>query len=314
MTAAGSTSAGSRAAALARAAGAVPRACGGRRAGAAVRGSGGLAGRVPRRGRRLRRWPLADGQLPRRRLPHRPAHGGRAAADGYAVAEDEPGALAGCTDGLLHLGQQPLCAESDGRRAAAGDGRPDGSGAGEPRPPQGQRRFLVDQQRELFEHIRVRAAQREEQEARTRAREESAPRRTVHLQREERVASLAIEPGGRYAVVSTAFTTQSSARRTQIPFWVTESGYVEAREFRTHVGDEQGSGGRMGIVSLRDGDVRWLDVAAATRPPEAADSAPRSAPPGSWAGTMRARPAWSVRRAPTSRRRGSGRWTRRPAA
>ncbi|HSJ23444.1 MAG TPA: prolyl oligopeptidase family serine peptidase [Longimicrobiales bacterium] len=138
-----------------------------------------------------------------------------------------------------------------------------GPAPSDPREPQGQRRFLVDQQRELFEHIRVQAERREQQQARMRARQER-DRQPIYLNRDERVASLAIEPGGRYAVVSTASTTPSGARRVQIPFWVTESGYVEAREFRTHVGDNQGEGGRMGIVSLDDGAIRWLDVAAAT--------------------------------------------------
>jgi hypothetical protein len=132
----------------------------------------------------------------------------------------------------------------------------------------------VEQQRELFEHIRLQAARREEEQARTRAREARAARRTVYLQRDERVGSLAIEPGGRYAVVSTTITTQPAARRTTIPFWVTESGYTEAREFRTHVGDATSTGGRMGIVSLADGDVRWLDVARATLPEGTTEGAP----------------------------------------
>jgi dipeptidyl aminopeptidase/acylaminoacyl peptidase len=149
-----------------------------------------------------------------------------------------------------------------------------GPAPAEPRPAQGQRRFLLDQQRELFEHIQVQAQRREEQEARTRSRQEREPRRTIYLNRDERVAGLAIEPGGRYAVVSTASTAQTGARRVQIPFWVTESGYVEAREFRTHVGDQQSEAGRMGIVSLVDGDVRWLDVAAATAAGDAGADGP----------------------------------------
>jgi dipeptidyl aminopeptidase/acylaminoacyl peptidase len=147
----------------------------------------------------------------------------------------------------------------------------------EPRPPEGQRGFLVEQQRELFEHIRIQAARREQQQARTREREAREQRRTVYLNREERVANLAIEPAGRYAVVSTAITTQPTARRTTIPFWVTESGYTEAREFRSHVGDVQQAGGRMGIVSLTDGDVRWLDVAGAAAAGAAAAAAAEAA-------------------------------------
>ncbi|HSJ31602.1 MAG TPA: prolyl oligopeptidase family serine peptidase [Longimicrobiales bacterium] len=136
----------------------------------------------------------------------------------------------------------------------------------EPRPATGQRGFLEQQQRELFEHIRLQVQQRDASRESTRAREEREPRKPAYLDRNERVASLEVEPGGRYAIVSTTSTSQSDARRTSIPYWVTESGYTEPREMRTKVGDEQGSSGRMGIVSLQDGAVRWLDVARATRP------------------------------------------------
>ncbi|MGH7448736.1 MAG: prolyl oligopeptidase family serine peptidase, partial [Longimicrobiales bacterium] len=130
----------------------------------------------------------------------------------------------------------------------------------------GQRGFLEQQQRELFEHVRRQVEEREQNRERTRLREERATRQPAYLARNERVAALAVEPGGRYAIVSTASTAESDARRTSIPYWVTESGYTEPREFRTKVGDEQGDGGRMGIVSLASGAVRWLDVARATLP------------------------------------------------
>jgi dipeptidyl aminopeptidase/acylaminoacyl peptidase len=135
-----------------------------------------------------------------------------------------------------------------------------------PRPAQGQRGFLEQQQRELFEHIRLQVARREQNQARARAREERQPRQPLYLDRSERVGGLTIEPAGRYAVITTAVTTQPSTRAVPIPFWVTESGYTESRDMRTKVGDEQGTPGRMGIVSLEDGEVRWLDVARATMP------------------------------------------------
>ena len=149
-----------------------------------------------------------------------------------------------------------------------------GPAPSEPAAATGQRGFLEQQQRELFEHIRLQVQQREANRERTRSREERAARKPAYLDRNERIASLEVEPGGRYAVVSTASTTESDARRTSIPYWVTESGYTEPREFRTKVGDEQGSNGRMGIVSLENGEVRWLDVARATRPSGDTSSAP----------------------------------------
>jgi dipeptidyl aminopeptidase/acylaminoacyl peptidase len=150
-----------------------------------------------------------------------------------------------------------------------------GPAPAEPRPTQGQRRFLEDQQRELFEHIRLQTARREELQARSRAREQREPRQPVYLQGGERVIDLAVEPGGRYAVVSTASASPPQAgRRTPVPFWITDSGYTESREMRTKVGDAVGTGGRMGIISLADGAVRWLDVARATLPEGSDQAAP----------------------------------------
>ena len=150
-----------------------------------------------------------------------------------------------------------------------------GPAPAEARATQGQRRFLEEQQRQLFEHIRIEIAQRDQNQARTRAREEREPRKIVYLAREERVANLAIEPGGRYAVITTASTTASGARAASIPYWVTQSGFTEPREVRSKVGDAQNSIGRMGIVSLQNGDVRWLDVAHAHAPDTATFGATR---------------------------------------
>jgi dipeptidyl aminopeptidase/acylaminoacyl peptidase len=162
---------------------------------------------------------------------------------------------------------------NDGTLRQITDVRP-GPAPADSAPATGQRGFLERQERELFEHIRVRAQRREEAEARTRAREQRQARQPMYLNRNERVGSLAVEPDGRYAVITTFSTRESAARRTSIPFWVTESGYTEPRDMRTRVGDDQDAGGRMGIVSLVDGDVRWLDVARATLPEGASDEPP----------------------------------------
>ncbi|HSJ07314.1 MAG TPA: prolyl oligopeptidase family serine peptidase [Longimicrobiales bacterium] len=134
----------------------------------------------------------------------------------------------------------------------------------------GQRRFLEDQQRVLFEHVRRQVERRDADSARARARRpEPAP---LYLDRGERVFGLAIDGHGRYAVISTAMTPAAQSRRTLMPVWITESGYTESRDVRTKVGDFSPNRGRMGIVDLAAGDVRWLDVAAA-QPPE--DAEPR---------------------------------------
>jgi dipeptidyl aminopeptidase/acylaminoacyl peptidase len=130
----------------------------------------------------------------------------------------------------------------------------------DPAPPAGQRGFLVEQQRELFEYIRRQRTAQERDEARRESRRAADPLQTTWLNREERVQSLAVEPAGRYAMVTTGLSGGPEARRTSIPFWITESGYTEPRDVRSKVGDEHGRSGRFGIVSLEDGEVRWLDM------------------------------------------------------
>jgi dipeptidyl aminopeptidase/acylaminoacyl peptidase len=138
-----------------------------------------------------------------------------------------------------------------------------GPAPADPAQPPGQRGFLVEQQKELFEYIRSQATQRERTRARDDARRKADPLKTVYLDREERVSSLTAEPAGRYAIITTSRSGGPEAKRTPIPFWITESGYTEPRDSRTKVGDAQGLPGRMAIVSLNDGEARWLDIAKA---------------------------------------------------
>jgi dipeptidyl aminopeptidase/acylaminoacyl peptidase len=157
-----------------------------------------------------------------------------------------------------------------GHLRQATDIRP-GPSPSEPPEPEGQRGFLANQQRELFEHIRRQTARQQENRTRTRQRQAADPLKTVYLERDERVLALQIEPAGTYVVITAARTGQAAGRRTLIPFWVTASGYTETRDVRTKVGDDdQGQSGRIGIVSLADGDVRWIDLAAATAPGDTA--------------------------------------------
>ncbi|MGH7505378.1 MAG: TolB family protein, partial [Longimicrobiales bacterium] len=133
----------------------------------------------------------------------------------------------------------------------------------EPEQVEGQHSFLESQQRELFEHIRLETEERERDRERGEDRRERDPLKTVYLDREERVSDVAIEPFGRYVLLTTT-RPSDDGQRTIIPQWVTASGYTETREVRTKVGDTQQAPGRMGVLSLSDGDVHWLDLVAAT--------------------------------------------------
>lgn len=124
---------------------------------------------------------------------------------------------------------------------------------------EGQRRFLEQQQEELFDHVRRRLAEEEREEQQEEAREAAMPE-AVYLEREERVLRLAIEPGGRFAMVEVGSDAED-ARGTIVPDYVTSSGYTEPLEVRGKVGDTQDRG-RVGVVSLDSGEVRWLRLGA----------------------------------------------------
>jgi dipeptidyl aminopeptidase/acylaminoacyl peptidase len=122
---------------------------------------------------------------------------------------------------------------------------------------EGQRKNLEEQQLELFEHVRLRSERRGEREAQRKARE-AAALQPIYLQQDERVMGLAVDRGGRFAVLRTGKPARDS-RQTMVPDWVTESGYTEPLNVRSKVGDAQLEG-RMALVTLATGAVTWLDL------------------------------------------------------
>lgn len=138
---------------------------------------------------------------------------------------------------------------------------------GEPpkeRVAEGQRKYLEDQQRELFEHIRRQAQRREEDEARRKAREAEGLQPTyLGLKKGERIAGLTIDRGGRHALLRVV-RPASDSRATMVPDWVTASGYTEPLEVRNKVGDAQ-SESRIGLITLESGKIEWLTPGGTAR-------------------------------------------------
>ncbi|HET8649257.1 MAG TPA: hypothetical protein VFL95_04395, partial [Gemmatimonadales bacterium] len=125
--------------------------------------------------------------------------------------------------------------------------------------PHGQRGFLVAQQKQLFQVIRdqdrqdsVRKAQREDDLARL-----GVQPAWLGGARDERVAGLAIAPDARHVMI-TARTRAKGSRATEVPEYVTESGYTSADSGRTKVGDVQGRA-RLGLFRVGDDSVHWIN-------------------------------------------------------
>lgn len=123
---------------------------------------------------------------------------------------------------------------------------------------EGQRGFLIDQQEELFEHIRRQAEARREAQARRDSIAAAEPQ-PFYVPNGERLGGLSHSPDGSYVVVSTARSAQGT-QGTMVPDWVTESGYTEPLNVRTKVGDAQGSS-RLALLEPSTGESSWLEIA-----------------------------------------------------
>ncbi|MFL5582095.1 MAG: DPP IV N-terminal domain-containing protein, partial [Gemmatimonadaceae bacterium] len=136
----------------------------------------------------------------------------------------------------------------------------------------GQRGFLERQQRELLESVRDQLRADSIRKAEQKARE-ALRVKPLYLNAGERVERVSVSPNGRALLVLTS-TTASGARQTEVPQYVTSSGYTEELRVRTKVGDAQTTG-RVAFVSLPSGASKWLRVIPTdtTRPPAPAIAA-----------------------------------------
>lgn len=120
--------------------------------------------------------------------------------------------------------------------------------------PEGQRRFLVEQQRELFEFIRS-GAYRAQPWNRESGRDTTPPV-PFYPGEGKSVGGLEITPDGRF-VLMTISQPARSARRVTMPVWITDDGYVDTYSGRTKVGDAQGSS-RAAVLEVASGRVTYV--------------------------------------------------------
>jgi dipeptidyl aminopeptidase/acylaminoacyl peptidase len=133
-----------------------------------------------------------------------------------------------------------------------------GSGPGEKKPLEGQRKFLHDEQRRLLKVFEVDSIRR--------ARRWPPPPDTAkvdtpqafYVKKGERIGGFWVAPdGSRMAFVLTKEPRE--ARLAWVPDYVTEDGYTrQAPRKRTLVGDAQPSR-QMGIMDLVTGEVTWVE-------------------------------------------------------
>ncbi len=120
---------------------------------------------------------------------------------------------------------------------------------------EGQRGRLEQQQRELFQAVRDRI--RADSIARAeRLQRDSLGLKPIYLQSGEQVSDFSISPTGSSLLLTTR-TPAAAQRTTDIPQYVTRSGYTEELRVRTKVGDSEQKG-RIALVALPAATVTWL--------------------------------------------------------
>ncbi len=132
--------------------------------------------------------------------------------------------------------------------------------AGTPPPPEDEKgtasqEALKKDQKDLFDVIRERAAEREEQEAK---HKREHPRKPFILQTGQTVVSLELTPDEKY-VVAAIREPATGAKRTSVPNFVTESGYTEDVASYEKVGDKQ-SLVRLTMLSVGTGEAKWVEL------------------------------------------------------
>ncbi|MBA2292930.1 MAG: prolyl oligopeptidase family serine peptidase [Gemmatimonadales bacterium] len=119
-----------------------------------------------------------------------------------------------------------------------------------------QRTALERDQLALLQVIRDRAAADSVVAAERTARDSQALRPS-YLGRDTRQRGMWVAPAGKYLVLQAANDAQT--RATQVPAYVTASGYTEDIPSRTKVGDAQGRL-RLALVDLQTGVLTWLPL------------------------------------------------------
>ena len=140
-----------------------------------------------------------------------------------------------------------------GGRGGGGGGRGGAAGADQSTGSASQD-YLKNEQKELLEIVRERAAVRAEADAR---RKKDAPvRKPFTPTGTQTVRGLALSPDEKY--VFATVMEPATAKSTIVPNYITDSAYVEDISGRSNVGDNQ-STSRLAILSVETGEVTWAD-------------------------------------------------------
>jgi dipeptidyl aminopeptidase/acylaminoacyl peptidase len=151
-----------------------------------------------------------------------------------------------------------------GGRGGQGGGRGDAAAGGEQSTGSASQDALRKEQKELFETVRERAAQREE--AAAKSKNEPPQRKPFRLQARQTVMALQLTPDAKYVIATIGEAPPVAAKPTIVPAWITDTGYVEDTTGRSNVGEPQ-TVTRLAIIDVVTGEVKWVDHGQKANPP-----------------------------------------------
>jgi dipeptidyl aminopeptidase/acylaminoacyl peptidase len=124
--------------------------------------------------------------------------------------------------------------------------------------PTPQRAYLEAQQRELLGAVRD-EIHLDSLEKREKAQLDSLGPRTLWLRKDETVSTISVSPAGNALLLATTIPAGDGQRVSEIPHFVTKSGYTEEKKSREKVGDVQ-DGGRIAYIPVTRGEPKWLTL------------------------------------------------------
>ena len=114
--------------------------------------------------------------------------------------------------------------------------------------------FVKKEEKELLDVVARRAKKREEDEAK---KKKEHPLKPFKLSKGQSVADARLTPDRKYVVVVVE-NEPEKGKRTIVPSYVTESGYVETIPSREKVGDVQTTS-RIAVLSEANGEAKWFE-------------------------------------------------------
>jgi len=122
----------------------------------------------------------------------------------------------------------------------------------------GQRAVLEAQQRELLGAVRD-EIHLDSLKKRTKAQLDSLAPQTLWLRKDETVSTISVSPAGNALLLVTTIAPGDKQRATEIPHYVTKSGYTEEEKSREKVGDVL-EGSRIAYIPVTRGEPTWLSL------------------------------------------------------